>query len=404
MSDNPKHPNIAWALGTEAERWLDEASDTGLPLHRLAKRLRGGLGDGQARQVMELADLRRRGERKFTRARRMFFSRLGLEQATDEWIARYKAARFAGRTTLDLCCGIGGDAIGLAGVATDLTLVDRSPLLIEFAERNLLAYHEPGCCEPRYLLADAADAPVEKVQAWHIDPDRRPSGGRTTTAALHEPADTAIDRLMQRNSNAAIKLAPACDVPARWADAGELEWISRDGECKQQVVWLGELTAEYGRRRASVVRTHAGDWTIERTLLGTPASVPYDEEVGPYVYEPDAAILASNLVGALAAEHGWWAFSSTVGYLAGRFPVNDAATNAFEVLDVLPLHVKKLARHLRERKIGRIEIKHRVIDLSPEQLRRDLKPQGENAATLLLTRVGERRIAIVARRFESITT
>ena len=45
----------------------------------------------------------------------MFFTRLGLEQATDAWVARYKATRFpAGQLLADLCCGIGGDLMALS--------------------------------------------------------------------------------------------------------------------------------------------------------------------------------------------------------------------------------------------------------------------------------------------------
>ena len=44
----------------------------------------------------------------------MWFEPIGLEQATAEPVARHKARRFAGELVVDLCCGIGGDALALA--------------------------------------------------------------------------------------------------------------------------------------------------------------------------------------------------------------------------------------------------------------------------------------------------
>jgi hypothetical protein len=57
-----------------------------------------------------------------------------------------------------------------------------------------------------------------------------------------------------------------------------------------------------------------------------------------------------------------------------------------------------IARHLRERAIGQLEIKKRGVDIEPEKLRREFKLRGENAATLLITRSDGRNIAILARR------
>ena len=63
------------------------------------------------RAGLALVDLRQRAAVKFARAGEMFFDREGLEMATREEVARYRAWRLreAGDVA-DLCCGIGGDA------------------------------------------------------------------------------------------------------------------------------------------------------------------------------------------------------------------------------------------------------------------------------------------------------
>ena len=66
----------------------------------------------------------------------MYFTPCGLEQATDEKVARYKAARFAGQGLIfDLCSGIGGDLLSLAGAGT-VRGFDRDPISATLANAN----------------------------------------------------------------------------------------------------------------------------------------------------------------------------------------------------------------------------------------------------------------------------
>lgn len=398
MNYTPLEPLDEWLLGDEAASWLEHLRTADQPPHQIITQLRKHLTAEQAHRVMELAELRGRAAQKFTAAERMFFTRVSYEQASDQWIARHKSARFANRRSVaDLCCGVGGDALGLAGVADQLLLVDQSATMTAFAARNLL---ENGIEKQiSTSTADATSLALQNYDAWHIDPDRRPRGGRTTQAELHEPSDDAIDAMLAANPNAAVKLAPACEVPARWTDAAELEWVSRSGECKQLVVWFGGLTGEPGGRRATILAADGPEVRALATVTGAGDTLPdAADQIGRYVMEPDAAVLASDLVGDLANRHQWWTFASTTGYLTSDTAKLDPAWSTFEVLDVMPLKPKKLAAYLRKRGIGQLEIKHRAVKLSPESLRRDLKPQGDEHATLLVTRVLEKRIAIVARR------
>jgi hypothetical protein len=66
------------------------------------------------------------------------------------------------------------------------------------------------------------------------------------------------------------------------------------------------------------------------------------------------------------------------------------------VLDVQPYSVKRLRAELARRQVGIVEIKKRGVDVDPAVLRRELKPSGPNTITVLLARVGDRRLAILA--------
>jgi hypothetical protein len=366
-------------------------------------RLRKSLSAEQARLIVEQWTLRQRGLAKFTAAGHMFFTARGLEQATDELVADYKAARFPGGGLMaDLCSGVGGDLLGLAARGPTVAC-DRDDVLAAFAAANVAAdQHARG--RPAHPLnircCDVNEIPIESCAAWHIDPDRRPSGRRTTKAVLHEPSASVIDGLLARNPNAAIKLAPAAELPEHWIERAELEWISRAGECRQLVAWFGQLAREPGHRRATVLGTSR---RCPRTVLQRPSAQPpvVVSPIRPYVFEPDPAVLAAKLGATLAAEYELRALSPGNAYLTGDRAIDDSALACFEVLAVMPYRVKAIQACLRAHDVGQLEVKKRAVDLDPEQVRRQLAPRGSGRATLIVTTLGQKVTAIIARRLES---
>ena len=382
-----------WLTGDEACALLNDLAEDAAPLHTAVARLRGRLPPARTHLLVEQVELRRRATAKFTQAARMFFTRVGLEQATDEWVAGYKAERFFGWAAADLCCGIGGDLLALAGQGTAVG-VDRNPIAAHFAAANTgAAVH----------IANAVDYDLNDITAWHIDPDRRPNGRRTTSLDSCQPDLAAIGWLLGQVPHAAVKLAPATKVPAAWTARCELEWISRDRECRQLVAWHGNLARSPGQRRATVLPTACG--LAPRTLIGPPHQpIRLRDDVDSYIFDIDPAVLDAGLKGVLALEHDLSALGPGPTYFTGPRPIDDAALAGFEVADVLPLQLRKLTPYLRERGIGQLEIKKRGVDIDPEKLRRDLKLRGDNSATLLITPIAGRPIAILAQRASLATT
>lgn len=384
-----------WLTGSDAARWLALAETLCDSPLECAARLRRGLSVARAALVQEQAALRRRAARKFAAAPRMFFTARGLEQATDASIARYKAQRFiGGRPAADLCCGIGGDLLALAARGPAVG-VDRDPIVACLAQANLEAAHDASagaCAEVR--CADAAAFDVSSFFAWHVDPDRRPEGKRTTRVALHEPSDTTIDALRDANANAAVKLAPAAELPPHWETEAELEWIGHDRQCQQLVAWFAALASNPGHRRATALFDgRAATFVGSRDVSAEVAQAP-----GRFLFEPHAAVLAAGLWADLASQCGLAALAPRIPYLTGDGIVDDPLLASFEVLDALPLAVKRLKAALRARHVGRLEIKKRGVPIEPETLRRQLAPSGDEALTLVATRCGGRSLAILARR------
>jgi hypothetical protein len=389
-----------WLVGGEAAEILNDVRQRREPLLAAASRLRSQISASRVHLVLEQAELRERAAAKFARADRMFFTPKWLEQATDGWIADYKAQRFAGRGPIaDLCCGIGGDLLAFAAEVSTVG-VDRDPAAACLAAANAKAVL-PAEAAARTSLQSAGveDFDTSGYAAWHLDPDRRPVGKRTSSLECSSPSLDIVERLLVAVPNAAIKLAPAADVPESWAERCELEWISRDRQCRQLVAWLGELAQVPSHRRATFLN---GDGTSRGTIVGQPnIPVPIAQQLGRFLYEPDAAVLAAHLTGVMAAQHDFERVSPGIAYLTGDKAVDDPAMTCFEIEDQLPLEKRRLARYLRERGIGTLEIKKRGVDLEPDKLRRELKIRGDRAATLVLSPHGGKQVAILVRRIHS---
>jgi hypothetical protein len=417
--------DIDWLTSPAAAPWLELAMrETSGPLV-LATRLRKDLMPDQARLIVEQANLRRRAAEKFVLADRMFFTPRGLEQATDEVVARYKAARFPqSEPVADLCCGIGGDLMALAGYGP-VTGVERDRVAAKFAESNLRIVND-GPATPsrdgrgeanRVVMADVRGFSLAEFAAWHLDPDRRPAGRRTTRVELHEPGPEVVGRLLADCPNGAIKLAPAAvlsdtrlddahgspDIP--WQEA-ELEWISRKRQCRQLVAWFGSLRKTPHQHRATLLANDLStpdDDLVRASFVGLPGvAIAVAPQIRRFVFEPDPAVLAADLTGALAAHNGLQAVATDVAYLTSDEPHDSPLMAMFEMLDVIPYQPKALKRWLRARGIGRLEVKKRGVDLDPARVRSELQVPGDNEATVLICRIHDKITALLARRVSSI--
>ncbi len=276
-----------WLVSDAARPWLDGAAESLPGSVAVMARLRRELTPDQASLVCGQAELRKRAARKFARAAEMFFTPVGLEQATGTRVAAYKAEQFPPEARVaDLCCGIGGDLLALA-TRGEVVGVDRDPISVLVAEANLGVL---GISSAEVRCADVAAHLLTESSAWHIDPDRRRGPQRTTQIDQHVPGWPAIESLLVQCPHAAIKLAPAAELPADVTRNAELEWIGSRRECKQLLVRYGDLARHPGRRTATLV---SGDQGQAETAVGDDnASIPHREQIGFYLYEPHAALLA----------------------------------------------------------------------------------------------------------------
>ncbi|AJP03385.1 methyltransferase [Streptomyces cyaneogriseus subsp. noncyanogenus] len=368
-------------LTPEGRALLDEVRGTD-PAHELAvaTRLRRDHPAALVSAALGQARLRQRAVAKFGAqdAGRMFFTPNGVEQSTRTTVAAYRAERMKalGVTSVaDLCCGIGGDAIALARAGIRVLAVDRDPLTAAVARANADALGLAGLVEVRE--ADVTEVDTAGYDAVFVDPARRGGRGRIfDPEAYSPPLSWAVEAARRAPLAAALKVAPG--IPHEAVPAGaEAEWISDGGDVKEAVLWFGTEPAAV---RATLLPG-------PRTLLSRRLPDPAVRPVGRYLYEPDGAVVRAHLVAEVADQVGGGLLDATIAYVTadGLLPTPYAA--AYEITDHLPFNVKKLKALLRERGVGTLTVKKRGSAVEPEELRRKVKPQGPNAATVFLTRV-----------------
>jgi hypothetical protein len=88
----------------------------------------------------------------------------------------------------------------------------------------------------------------------------------------------------------------------------------------------------------------------------------------------------------------------SIAYFTSDDAVPTAFATGFRVTETFPFDEKLLKRELASRKIGTLEIKKRGMDVDPAQLRTKLSLKGSGSATLILTRAGNKRVALLAER------
>ena len=375
----------------------------------IAKSLRKKFTETRAALIMEQAQLRIRADRKFKRSKQMFFTKRGLEQASGRRIAQYKAERFRNLWNVaDVCCGIGGDLLSLATRRSDqeaeqaiesrspLTVgIDNDPLTVLFARKNLEVNEIPAdvaTVEER----EFSEVNLEAYDGFHFDPDRRVKGRTVVGNNFAPPLEQIFDRV-DPNCCLAIKVAPATPPQKRFGTDVEREWIGDHRECKQQVLWRGPFTRNPGHRTATYVgKRGVSSITVHESELTGPEG--YVDELKRFVFEPHPSVLASKLTDLLARKHGLSRFCEGIVYLTGDEAISEPLLTQFEVLDIVRMDVRSASKTLKVLEVGEIEVKKRGIERLTQKQFMKMKLEGPNKATILLTRMGKFRVAIIAKR------
>jgi hypothetical protein len=356
--------------------------------------------------------LRAKGQEKFGEfANGMLFTADGLEQATRLEIAARHAQRFRGagiRQVFDLGCGIGADAMAIAGLDLTVTAIDADEVTATVAGVNLRHWAGAsafiGTAEGTQLPSGEG---ARHSGVW-LDPARRTPGvtdarGKTRRVFRLDaisPTWETVQTIARAMPATGAKLSPSFPHGAIPAGA-EAQWTSLGGEVLECALWWGPLVKRAGRS-ALVIGAGGRSWTVREADSdgsgGSAAPVASSlGQIGGWLYEPDRAVIRAGLTRALTSVVDGFELDSGVGYVTSDRCVDVGYARRFAVDESMPLNVKALRAWLRERDVGRVTIKKRGVALDADELRRQLRLSGSVEMTLVLTRVKNQQVCLVVR-------
>ncbi|MFB9071351.1 SAM-dependent methyltransferase [Citricoccus parietis] len=453
-----------WALLNSLEGYRDSEALA------LSTRLRGeGHAPELVSAVLTQLKFRSKAAAKFGPfAGHMVFTRAGLEQATRMNVAALHAGRFAAAgvgSVADLGCGIGADSMALAALDLEVTAVERDETVAAAATINLMPFPNASvvCADAEEWLA-ALDGPggattgtSARPEGFWLDPARRvvssSGSSRVFDPESFSPPLSFVERLADTGAPVGVKLGPALPHDSVPVDC-EAQWVSVDGSLTEAVLWFNALVRPGVRRSALVLGggsvAAGGDGASGAVGAGpasgaegapaaggagpasvaeggrSPAELSSAEDFGDspavpvaglegltgYLYEPDPAVIRAGLVADLIDREftavGGRLLDEHIAYFCADEALDSRFATGYRVLEVLPYKVKGLRRWVREHGVTRLDIKKRGVDVTPEELRRQLMSgQGKGSgpgkgakaaghhATLVLTRIGKDRVAVV---------
>ena len=350
------------------------------------EKLRRDFDHEEVRLAIELLSARQVARRKFPNRMDILCDRSGAEQASSALAADWKAERFGNNAVVDLCCGIGGDAMSLAARGPTVG-VDHSP------ERAAMCSHNAG------IKTEIGDVTSIELNAplVHIDPARRDeaTGQRRWSLDMLEPGLEAIASVIKKVEGGAVKLGPglARDAELPFGETS-IEFLAEGNSIVQSIAWFGTLATPGVLRRAS-------DVVARVTVEGVPERPMCFSSVGRFLLVPHVAVERAELMPTALGSIVAGELAPGLGILTCDAPTETHWFEAFEVLDVLSPRLSKVKSWLREHDAGRVVVRTRDQAVDADTWTRTLQGEGSTEIVLFVLRLGKKVVVIATHRSSS---
>ncbi|MBU6411855.1 MAG: hypothetical protein KGS45_00130 [Planctomycetes bacterium] len=340
--------------------------------------------------ALDLATARRKLLPKFgSRAATMFADPPGAEMASSLVSAQHKAARFTSSAhpllhpILDLCSGIGGDALGFPS-SVPLHHFDLNPIRGWMASTNT---------SHPYTVADISTIDLPPGD-FLLDPARRDTANRRATS----PADITpgldfIAALARSGRSGCTKLAPGIDqflLPS-----GELEILSEDGDLTQALFWSGSLSRGDTLRTATLLSRSGA---AAATLSGLPSRPASTSPPRAHLYTIDASIERAGIIETLMHTVKAEQVHPGLGLLTSDAAIAHPFLTRFDLIADLPWDQRPVQAELSRLGAGTVDVKTRDKLVDPDILAPRLSGTGDQPLTLFILRFGSTPRTLITRR------
>ena len=329
---------------------------------------------------------------------------LSLEQCSSQLTASYKATLLSSMAVkdrmADLTGGFGVDAAIMGRLFTHLTFVEQDAELCRLARHNLPLL---GVNRMDVINSDCLDIipTLLHQNLIYIDPARRDKNGRRTFAISDcTPDVSALNKqLLEKADSVMIKLSPMLDISTAMQQlegVAQIHIVSVQGECKEILIILQP-------QREPSPQIVCVDITREATRLFSftrqqeqEARCTYTQELGDYLYEPNASIMKAGCFRSLSQAYDLQQLHPNSHLYTSANPVLDFPGRIFKVEAVKTLS-KADIRELRDLKKANITLRN--FPGSVAELRKRLHlADGGDTYLFATTLADNRRVIILCRK------
>ena len=331
---------------------------------------------------------------------RLFYpARIAAEQCSNEWTATYKQRLVGADDRLcDLTGGMGVDSFYFSRKVREVTYVERFADYCEAARHN---FSELGATNIRVVHADACAylAQMEAMDVCYLDPARRGEAGQRVFALSDcEPDLTALlPKLFEKVPRVIAKISPMADLsftlkclPATTA----IHVLAVRGECKELLFCLERDRVVDNPVIHCVHFTTVGEEHFDFTMaqergIETPVVGP----LGPYLYEPNVAILKAGAFKSVSGYFGLNKLHESSHLYSSERKIEHFPGRRFQIEEVIPFH-GKACKNLN-RRLPKANLTVRNFPLAVSELRKRLKiAEGGDRYIFATTLRGEERVLI----------
>ncbi len=316
--------------------------------------------------------------------------RLNREQASSEATAAYKATLSPARSVVDLTGGMGIDTLAFARIAEHVDYVERNPMLCALMMHNLEALGIRNVsvhCEDSILwLANQ----MERYDLVFIDPARRDTHGRKVTA-FEDCTPNILEHaelLRAHSRSILIKASPMIDIDLacrQLGDVSKVHIVGMKGECKEVLFLCGSPCDE--------PELVCNGFSFTRNEEAA-AEGRYCQDVGRYLYEPDATLMKGGPFKLIGQHYGLELLGRNTHLYTADRRIDGFPGRVFEVLQELKLSRKDVTTAIPE---GRVHVVTRNYPVEAAALQKQLGLKEGGEKFVIATTVGARKKAFLAK-------
>lgn len=312
-----------------------------------------------------------------------------LEQASSIYTTQTKA--YAGKSLLDLTCGLGGDTSHFATKFAHVTSIERDPLLAKIAQHNFNALNRTNIevvnSDAQTFLTTYDGAPLDVI---YCDPARRDETRRTFLLEDCSPDILSLlDDIRRHTSTLVVKLSPLFDVDEVFrvfsAYGVTVEVVSYDGECKEVIAEIA--FAHTHKKVVNTVIAKNGSFqkyafSTEKPTVGTRRPTVHN-----YIYLADVTFKkCRNTAQLLEVYFSDFAVSTDEHIVLTDAIIPSFPGRGYHIIEAFDYKPKALKKLFKERQIKGVTLIKGNTQKSLAELRKALSLEDNNQTTLLIHR------------------